>query len=586
MSGYTDRSSRVGEWGYTLNKLTRDPSVRYVECVGWSGKLKYKYMEPVTVRSSLFQEFFSKYDGGGVLWGRLPDSSWAKEFRPPSVSDLERHLERFGGNREVRYDVIRRQLPAALSRMNNAEGTTRQILMTDWLNLENLFRVKVPSGTSAGLRWKKMGLKTKCAALPHALEEAGRDIGTLRAGRLYDTPPCFMAARGKLVDSLKERSKKEGRLVVVPDLKRHLLGSLASVPYSLLVKNFDKTKGGVMIGMSNFHNWYGYLRDCIVGARKPDYFICADFSGYDQTVPREILSQSLKRISRRFSPDPGHSAYWKSEFKHLVDTEIAAPDGNLYVKERGVASGDPWTSQVGSDANWLMHEILFGELGLDAAAWTFGDDVIVAVYSSPFSKEKTMGLYQEKFFEYFGLEVKASDTYSTGVLELTGEYPTEGVSVKFLSNYFMKTQYGVMPAPDFITTVESMLYPEHNPEAQDPAPAFEDVVLWELARCTSGYLVGYWNSDIRTMMEMYGAWLRTKIPENSRFEPSYWANAMKAWDVPAYIISSRWLGDMPPFIEILMLYRKGAGEGRLHAAAYESRIMRIAEIQMLSKGDG
>lgn len=460
--------------------------------------------------------------------------------------------------------------------MNGAEGTTRQILLTDWLNLHNLFRVKVPSGTSAGLRWKKMGFKTKSSALPSALEEAGRDLGALREGRLYETPPCFMAARGKLVDTFKDRSKKEGRLVVVPDLKRHLMGSLASVPYSLLVKNFNKDKGGVMIGMSNFHGWYEYLRECIVGERKPKFYICADFSGYDQTVPREIIYHSLRRIARRFTPDPGHDAYWKSEFKHLVDTLIAAPDGNLYVKGRGVASGDPWTSQVGSDANWLMHEILFGELKLDAAAWTFGDDVVVAVYDTPYTKEETLRLYTDKFFEFFGLEVKASDTYMTNFLELSSAHPTPGMSVKFLSNYFIRTEYGIMPAPDFVSTVENMLYPEHNPETQDPQPTQDDVVLWELARCTSCYLVGYWNQDVRTMMEMYANWLRTKIPGSTRFEPTYWANAMKAWDVPAYIISSRWLGNMPPFVEVLSLYRQGIGEGRLHAAAYETRLLQLS----------
>jgi hypothetical protein len=569
-----------------LKDLTYPPSVKEVECLGWSSKLKYQYMEPTTSRSSLFSKFFDERQDVSVLWSELPASSWVKEFRPPSISDLERHLERFGGSRPVKQEVITRHLSTALQRMDIAEGTEGEVLMADWLTAGNLFRVRVPSGTSAGLRWKKKGMRTKCEALPGALEEALRDINGMRVGREYSTPPCFMAARGKLVDLFKEQGKKEGRLVVVPDLKRHLLGSLASVPYSLLVKNFEKNKGGVMIGMSNFHDWYGYLRTCIEGERKPKFYICADFSGYDQTVPRRILYESLKRISRRFSKDLGHSSYWRSEFKHLVDTEIVAPDGNVYVKRRGVASGDPWTSQVGSDANWLMHEILFLELGLDAAAWTFGDDVIVAVYDSPYSAKETSRLYEKTFFDVFGMEVKKSDTYVTSLLELRMGPPTAGDSVKFLSNYFVSTSIGTMPAPEFQTVVENMMYPEHNPESQDPPPDPGDVILWELARSVSCYLVGYWNEDVRNLMEMYGQWLRKQLGTDATFSPLYWANAMKEWDVPAYIISPKWLGDMPSYAEVLPLYRIGIGEGRLRAAAFQTRVLQHAKSPMPRQGDG
>jgi hypothetical protein len=223
-----------------------------------------------------------------------------------------------------------------------------------------------------------------------------------------------------------------------------------------------------------------------------------------------------------------------------------------------------------------MHTILFLKFGIDAGAWTFGDDVVVAVYDSPYGREETLRIYERGFYSLFGLEVKASDTYVTEKLCVAGALPASGLSVKFLSNFFVETPFGVMPAPDFAGTVENMLYPENNPIVNSPEMSEDELIIWELARTTSCYLVSYWNPEIRAMMEHYATWLRGKLSEEVTFEPLFWANAFKAWDVPPYVLSERWVGSLPGFGEIFTLYRTSSGEGRLRTAAFLTRLAQMA----------
>lgn len=565
VSDYDSTSTRGFDWNPRIVKATRPPEVSGLEMVGFGKGMTYMYKEPQTVRSSLFTDFFLENERS-LFWSGIPAESWRKEFRPPSLDDLIQHLNRFGGVRSFDAAAFRALAPRAMARMVEYEGAAGVVAFRDWLTVENLIGVRVSPGRSAGLRWKKLGLSKKGDALFEAIEEASRDINGLRAGRSYDTPPCFIAARGKLVDSLKATGKKEGRLVVVPDLKRHLLGSLASVPYSKLVKTFSKKNGGVMIGMSNFDGWYQFLADQIQ-SRKPLFYICADFSGYDQTVPAPVIAASLERIRKRFQEMPGSKAYWASEYEHLVNTRIAIPSGQLYLKTRGVASGDPWTSQVGSEANWLMHECTFDHLGWDARAWTFGDDVVVAVYGMGpnQTRDQAMDLYSGTLASIFGLEVKVSDSYVTEHLVVQGKYPVARESVKFLSNYFMERNGVVRPVPDWTTIVENMMYPEHNDFDLQINPSGEAIFRQledEMARASSLYLVSYFNPLCRAMLERYFYWLADRLGRAPTLAPERWFDLFRHYNVPPEL-GVGWIGNLPGYWQIIELYNYSGSIGTI-----------------------
>jgi len=545
-------------------------------------------MEPTTIPSSLFQSFYAKAEHCALLWEASPEGIWTKEFRPPSVSDLAMHLERFGGLREIDNDFLNANVRETMSRMSLIEGNVPDVLVDSWLTIDNLLRVRVPSNTSAGIRWKKKQLRAKVDALPYALEEAVRDMVGLKEGRPYSTPPCFCAARGKIVDVFKGPGKKEGRLVLVPDLKRHLMGSLTSVPYSKLVSSFSKKGGGVLIGMGNYHMNYSQLAKDITGIKKPVTYLCVDFSGYDQTVPAEVIKWGLTRISSRFSTCDGSEAYWMSELNHLVHTEIAFPTGEVYMKGRGVASGDPWTSQLGSEANWLMQELAFRFLGWDARAWTFGDDVIVAIDTLPkggTSGAQLLTQYENAMGKLFKLEVKGSDSYCTPQLSISGPEPVDGQSVKFLSNFFMESAL-IFPAPEFSKTLESMMYPEYNPFSKEHTELksweVEELLSFELMRTSCLYITSYWNESSRHLLEQYHIWLLNLHVRPTPIPTFRLMQQLTLWDLDWTTFDSIWLTHLPSYADILELYTSIPQQNRIDVGLARARLSRPTTFQSRS----
>uniref|UniRef100_A0A2V0R8Y5 RdRp n=1 Tax=viral metagenome TaxID=1070528 RepID=A0A2V0R8Y5_9ZZZZ len=493
----------------------------------------YNYKEPTTVRSSLFSSFWASQERHYSYLDLDPDL-WFKEFRPPTIPDLVKHLERFGGQRPFGDEIFRLNVADAQAFMSGAERAGDGVIWGNWLTEENLYKIRVPLTTSAGIRWKKVGRPKKGDALEGAALEASMDLRGLREGVMYDTPPAFVAGRGKLVDSRGGPSKKEGRLIVVPDLKRHLLGSLAAVPYSSAVKSFSKAEGGVMIGMGPFKGDYMSLASQVLG-KKPMYFLMVDFSGYDQTVPAPVILASLQRISRRFEVVPGSDAYWESEYVHLTETKIVLPNGQVYVKSRGVSSGDPWTSQVGSEANWLMNVITFKVRGWVAYAWVFGDDVVIAVVEGPSDPSVALEQYTKTIYELFGLEVKVSDSYATEQLIVSGPEPVEGQSAKFLSSYFMNRDEGVVPVPTFNSVLERMLYPETNrfdEIVELSGQEVADQILFEKGRVVSMYLLSFHNEFAFTMLHDYWNWLDARDPGGGTVRARDWLALFTQWDVP------------------------------------------------------
>uniref|UniRef100_A0A2V0RBU0 RdRp n=1 Tax=viral metagenome TaxID=1070528 RepID=A0A2V0RBU0_9ZZZZ len=587
----TDSSAsgvRNYDWVVKYREFKGVRSVKSLPLLGFHGACKYSYMEPTTIPSSLFQSFYAKAETCALLWEESPEGIWTKEFRPPSVSDLAMHLERFGGARDFNTSFFDANVRETMTRMSRIEGDLPTVLVDTWLTTDNLLRVRVPSNTSAGIRWKKKQLRAKVDALPYALEEAVRDIVGLKEGRPYSTPPCFCAARGKIVDIFKGPGKKEGRLVLVPDLKRHLMGSLTSVPYSKLVSSFSKKGGGVLIGMGNYHMNYSQLAEDIAGIKKPAAYLCVDFSGYDQTVPAEVIQWGLTRISSRFKTCQGSHAYWKSELNHLVHTEIAFPTGEVYMKGRGVASGDPWTSQLGSEANWLMQELAFRFLGWNARAWTFGDDVIVAIDCLPEGRPSSATLltqYATAMGKLFGLEVKGSDSYCTPQLSISGPEPVEGKSVKFLSNFFMEVGV-IVPAPEFAKTLESMMYPEYNPFTNEHTELksweVEELLSFELMRTSCLYITSYWNESSRHLLEQYHIWLLNLHVRPTPIPTFRLMQQLTLWDLDWTTFNSIWLTHLPSYADILKLYTSIPQHDRVDVGLARAKLSRLTTFQSRS----
>jgi len=156
LTSVTDSSAsgvRDYDWNVKYRKFMGARSVNSLPLLGFHHSCKYSYMEPTTIPSSLFQSFYAKAENCALLWEESPEGIWTKEFRPPSVSDLAMHLERFGGSRDFDNNFFNAHVREIMSKMSLIEGNIPTVLVDSWLTIDNLLRVRVPSNTSAGIRW-------------------------------------------------------------------------------------------------------------------------------------------------------------------------------------------------------------------------------------------------------------------------------------------------------------------------------------------------------------------------------------------------------------------------------------------------
>ncbi|QIC51517.1 RNA-dependent RNA polymerase [Fusarium culmorum virus 1] len=536
----------VKEWKFFLKEGKTQKKINGVKALGYSPAVRYRYVQPETSDSDYFSRFLDyASDKLGEIEGPAEDVVLS-EFVPPSEEDLYEHIAGFGESLggvipplPVDYALLFREL----SSVEQWGGT-----ITDYLNPALLPKIKVPSRTSPGIRWKRLGYKTKRQALVPAVIEASRALNRIVGlGECYTVPPCGVAGRGKRVsmerDSKSTGPRKEGRLIVMPDLVRHLLGPLGSIPVMSHLKKMDHSGGGVMLGMGPFQEHYSDIAEWAKGAVS---FIFIDFRKFDHRIPREVPRQVMKYIQSKFEDCPGSRAYWKSEFTQLVDTVIAMPNGDVYQKSRGVASGDPWTSIVDSYANWIMLKWIFHQLGLEVKIWTFGDDSVVAVHNKVVN-QKDMDSVKEVAWNEFGMNIADDKSYFTDHLVDIDDDPEEQSSGSFLSLYFLATPFGIRPTRPLQDLYELMLKPERN----------GGTVEWEVVRTSMAYLTFFYNEKARMVLDMYWEWLHEtyQIPELSGTYKDL--ELLRQMDIPWNSFKIEWLNHLPMAAEVELMYKYG-----------------------------
>ncbi|AIT56395.1 RNA directed RNA polymerase [Ustilaginoidea virens RNA virus M] len=467
------------------------------------------------------------------------------EYVPPSIEDLWKHLQGFGANPIALRDHITVPVTEMLSELRGLDLGRGRI--AGWLEPENILRVEVPAATSPGIRWKKLGYKTKRDAMLQAAVEARGNIVRMRdVGGGYEVPPCGVAGRGKRVpiDRPSDGERKEGRFIVMPDLVRHLMGMIAVQPLMKKIKQADKSNGGVMLGMGPFGGSYDRLAEYASGGKA---YLCIDFKKFDQSVPRSVLRAVMQRVREEFDEEEGSDGYWRSEFKQLVDTEVAMPDGHTYAKRAGVSSGDPWTSIVGSVANWLVLRIALKRLGVDARIWTFGDDSLIAVDTDVPSESWLLEAVARELKSVFGMTVSKEKSIATRHLVGVFEEPEVGQTANFLSAYFLQTGTSVVPVRPIQDLHELMLVPERR----------KDTVWWEVARTAMAYLVFFWNDSARMTLEWYWDFLHREyeIPQ-LRGDPEI-LGMLRLMDLPWDQFKEEWLIRLPYRYEVELLYSHG-----------------------------
>ncbi|AYU71187.1 RNA-dependent RNA polymerase [Trichoderma harzianum mycovirus 1] len=533
------------DWRVDLAYWKSHKEIRNVEYVGSSRTLVYRYAQPQTEQSTFFTEFLEEEGPHDKVVERPSPDVVMSEYVPPSTADLFKHLSGFGENTNYGGGPLKVSMSDMLDELGRLEND--RPVIEDWLDPDALLRVRVPAATSPGLRWKKLGYKTKRDALLPAIMEARRVMGLMvEREQEYTVPPAGVAGRGKRVamERPDDAERKEGRLIVMPDLVRHLMGSIGSGPYMALQRGLDKSKGGVLLGMGPFSENYERIAKWAKGAKK---YIFMDFKKFDQRIPRRVLRAVMYHIRRAFRKTRGSGAYWASEFRHLVDTEIAMPDGSVYRKRMGVASGDPWTSLADSYAGYVMIKMACDALGWDVKVWTFGDDSIVAVYNDVGEGVDPLLALTEMIRKEFGAHISPEKSYATdNLVGIDGE-PEIRATGSFLSMYFYATPMGIRPTRSIQDLYELFLKPEKN----------RGTVEWEVTRTSMAYLLFYYNDQARYLLECYWDWLhrRFKIPELTGTRDDL--ALLRELDIPWRLFRKEWLSRLPRPSEVETLYRDG-----------------------------
>lgn len=534
----------VKEWKFFLDWKPWLRSIANVDCLGFSPGVVYRYVQPETSNSDFFLRFLD--ERATVLASLEAPSSEIvnSEFVPPSFEDLYAHIRGFGARNPDVVPPSNVTYAGLFRELDDVEGWLGPI--TGWLDSSLLSKVSVPSRTSPGIRWKKLGYKTKRQALMPAVVEAVRLVNRMVDAReRYTVPPAGVAGRGKRMDMNRQRVdgvRKEGRLIVMPDLVRHLIGTLAAGPYMQHCKRLDKHNGGILLGMGPFSEAYQNIYDWCGDAKG---YLFVDFSGFDQRIPGPLLSRVMKYISSKFETVRGGQAYWESEYEHLVNTEIAMPDGAVYKKRQGVASGDPWTSLADSYANWIILKRVCNKLRLKVKIWTFGDDSVIAIYDGD-----TTGILKrvkEESWNEFGMVVSEEKSYYSEHLVGIDPDPQEKVEGSFLSLYFTATPFGIRPTRPLQDLYEMFLVPERN--RRD--------LSWEIVRTSMAYMTFYYNESARYVIEEYWDWLhsRYRVPVLTGTHRDL--QLLREMDIPWSSFRLEWLNRLPRPGEMELMYKYG-----------------------------
>lgn len=251
-----------------------------------------------------------------------------------------------------------------------------------WMSVEE---PDVPSDTSPGITYKRMGFYKKADAMPvcqhylrellsyleHNDPEADTQLLWCTAGR-----PKFME-RDKAFRKVMERSSV-GRSVWVSDMEeailarhftRHVSKKYMGSPGShKIMINFDKVQDA-----SKLKSWVS----------KYDGLIEADYSKFDSSVPREVVIKAFDIFKCLFGPMTLlEERIYKMLKTNFLNSYVDIGDGRLFKKNSGIPSGSGFTSIIGSISNFIMLDEAFSVIGLPEGSWdaiVYGDDCLIGL---------------------------------------------------------------------------------------------------------------------------------------------------------------------------------------------------------------
>lgn len=539
------------------------------------------------------RNIFGKNNGYGL---HLKDSvALFSHFSIPDLKDFILHLGRYYSPRPDGSDFIKDIFSVGL---DDHLGHSFYAIPVSWSSKRSLSRLSFPSSTSSGIRWVRSGLNKKCLAKVPATREANIILGKM-SSNVYNHkksffnlnkfnksskidlqssqknnlfipsfPPFTVGSRGKRYNrKLENEPERCGRMVVVPDLTYHLIGSLGPVHFKKVLTHNRDPMGKCLMGVSPYGNWFQYVYDNL---KNFSYFMSIDFSGFDQTVPRWSLEQIIDKL---YSLPYGKGEMTRRALsiretvkRYFITTEIALPDGVVSKKERGISSGDPHTSLVGSLFNLIATRVVLLSMGVTFRNYSFGDDGIIGLnpvkkgvdfigfdcngyYHGKGTGTFDFQVFKSRLYMFFGLEVKDKATKISDKLEYE---PAKGDSnIDFLTYYFLIQDGKVHPWRPTVELVEAIYAPE---DSHGLSKYFD----WKYARLYSLAIVFFRNPGAFELLIDYWDWLEENRQKPKKQVREMASSLSRTYDIDREVWSNDFLVNKIDTGMILTLYVFGS----------------------------
>jgi hypothetical protein len=151
---------------------------------------------------------------------------------------------------------------------------------------------------------------------------------------------------------------------------------------------------------SRYGIWIQYLKGHmrLMMSMKPHGYkwFAADWTAFDSSVPAWLVRDAfaILRDNLDFSryhefgvPTSPQSLprLWKEVVRYFINTPLKFPDGQVFVKNRGVPSGSYFTSLIDSVVNTLVMHYVLTKMRVNysnKAFWVLGDDALVAIHGN------------------------------------------------------------------------------------------------------------------------------------------------------------------------------------------------------------
>lgn len=471
-----------------------------VKFLGWA-KFPYRPYKTLRPATENVMDIFNFTTDHSDLFINT-DSCFTYSFDTPDEVALREHVAAFNNWSFQWSPTTTSAVNSVVTDIIRREGGVRSI--KNWLNVECLKRVKFPKKTSPGCYYIATGCgPTKARAYGRALIDSVRRLHLIKSNQYnsFNDRPASLAARGKRSSPVHSGSEKEGRLILNVDFSDYLLGSMTSQMYLEFMKRYvHRENGGMLIGISPFHQNWPWLANQLEGY---DQYHCLDFKSFDSSCTRQLIKAAFLIVQSKFDKEEGSQVYWRQQVSNMVDTLILDPSGYMYRKRCGIASGNPYTSIIGSYCNQIVLECAYKALGVnkkDMKIFVFGDDSIIAIKGKV---QPTLDDVARIIKQMFGMTVSPTKSVASRSLYTTilDDGELEGGAV-FLSNHFLPGGMPVRPLSDCIIR---MFAPEYYSYRLD----------WQLSRTYCMFILYYNNPHCYMYLMMYFDYLKFKYrPEH------------------------------------------------------------------------